>query len=55
MREETGREGQIVGCLGAMQTKEDPGKPWGGLELSEELRVSLEQTCLRVLVSFRHC
>ena len=44
----------MAGCLGATQTKEDPGKPWGGLELSEELRVSLEQTGLSVLVSFRH-
>ena len=43
----------MAGCLGASQAKEDPGKPWGGLELSEELRVSLEQTCLSVLVSFR--
>lgn len=33
----------MAGCLGAMQTKEDPGKPWGGLELSEELRVSLNR------------
>ena len=43
----------MAGCLGASQAKEDPGKPWGGLELSEELRVSLKQTCLSVLVSFR--
>ena len=43
----------MAGCLGASQAKEDPGKPWGGLELSEELRVSLEQTCLSVLVGFR--
>lgn len=44
----------MAASLAPTQTKEAPGKPQGGLELSEEFHVSLEQTCLSVLVSFRH-